>query len=98
MGTADAGESTQNLFQHLKSSFKSSRTGGHIRRLGRTVCGRSDKGGRNSAVLPRYQKAHAFISLDEKNIFCLAIDIETDGTVVKDALMPHKVIMDGAEA
>ena len=58
---------------------------------------------------PGIKKAHAFISLVEKNMFWLTIDIETDGTVVKDALlahiaalgdkslMPHKVIMDGAE-
>ena len=58
---------------------------------------------------PGITKAHAFISLVEKNMFWLTIDIETDGTVEKDALlahiasfedkslMPHKVIMDGAE-
>ena len=58
---------------------------------------------------PGITKAHAFISLVEKNMFWLTIDIETDGTVVKDALlahiasfedkslMPHKIIMDGAE-
>ena len=58
---------------------------------------------------PGITKAHAFISLVEKNFFWLTIDIETDGTVDKDALlahfgtfgdkslMPHKVIMDGAE-
>ena len=57
---------------------------------------------------PGVTKAHAFISLVEKNFFWLTIDLETDGTVEKDALlahiaayedqslMPHKVIMDGA--
>lgn len=58
---------------------------------------------------PGVTKADAYISLVEKNYFWLTIDIETDGTVVKDdllahiasygdkSLMPHKVIMDGVE-
>ena len=58
---------------------------------------------------PGITKAAAYISLVEKNYFWLTINIETDGTVVKDALlahlaayedkslMPHKVIMDGVE-
>lgn len=58
---------------------------------------------------PGVTKADAYISLGEKNYFLLTANVDTDGTITKEALlahiaangdqslMPPKVIMDGAE-
>ena len=58
---------------------------------------------------PGVKKAEAYISLGEKNYFMLTINVETDGTVTKDALLAHiaahgdqsmippKVIIDGTQ-